>query len=174
VMRSACRSVLERGERAAWVDGGRTMAGDAWPRGAVLVRPASTESACGCAEELLRSGGFALVVLMVEEQRLERMASRLGRAVREGGGGFVAVSGATALAHLRITSRIVAEETVWRKNPFGEPAGLDAVVLRIEAHALGWGGRTVVRLPVHGRGVRVALDPLVDLRGRKGDRRARV
>jgi len=174
VLRSACRSVLGQGERAAWVDGDRTLAGDAWPEGAVLVRPVTAESACGCAEELLRSGGFALVVLMIEALRLERVAARLGRAVREGGGGFVAVSGVTTLAHLRITSRIAVEETVWRKNPFGEPASIDAVVLRIDAHSLGWSGRTVVRLPVRGRGGRVGLDPLVDRRGRKGDRRGRV
>ncbi len=168
VLRHACRSVVRRGERAAWVDGERVVTGEAWPRGVVLVRPVTPESACSCAEELVRSGGFSLVVVSVDKSVLERKAARLGRAIREGGGGFVAVSGATALAHLRVASRIVIAETVWRQNPFGEPAGLDTVALRIEAQALGWGGRTFVRLPVRSRAARLGLDPLVDRRGGRG------
>ncbi|MCI0436378.1 MAG: hypothetical protein L0271_22455 [Gemmatimonadetes bacterium] len=166
VLRSACRSVVRSGGRAAWVDGDRTVSGEAWPEGVLLVRPRVAEAASGCAEELLRSGGFALVVLGAAGTKVERSLSRLGRAVREGGGGFVAVSSASSLAHLRIASRIVVGETIGRENPFGELAAIDSVVLVIEAQSLGWSGRTVARVRVHGTVQRIGLDPLlVDRRG---------
>ena len=80
VLRSACGTVVTGGERAVWVDGAGVIAGAYWgvgPRrsgrgavregagaGPLLFRPSDPVNAAACAEELLRSGGFALVVLM--------------------------------------------------------------------------------------------------------------
>ncbi len=63
LLTAACRTTVARGERAAWVDAAGTMAGAFWRVGPALLRPAGRVEALACAEELLRSGGFALVVL---------------------------------------------------------------------------------------------------------------
>ena len=74
VLRSACRLVLAAGERAAWVDATRMLTAG-WtpdPEGGgggaahplpLLVRPRDRTDALRCAECVLGSGAFALVVL---------------------------------------------------------------------------------------------------------------
>ncbi|MFW6201096.1 MAG: hypothetical protein ACOC8B_00840, partial [Gemmatimonadota bacterium] len=63
LLQAACEAVVARGERAAWVDADRLVAGEHWRSGPLLVRPADRRQALACVEELVRSGGFALVVL---------------------------------------------------------------------------------------------------------------
>lgn len=170
VLRSACRSVVARGERSAWVDGAGLVVGDHWPAGPLLLRPSGPSEALECAEELARSGGFGLVVLS-GDRGLDRVIVRLGRAVRAGGGAFVALSREGSVAQLRVRSRLVEGSWRWRRDPFGEPVEAETVVVRVEAKSLGWQGRTEFRLPVLGHAARLALDPrLVDRRGanRKG------
>lgn len=65
MLRSACESAVARGERAAWVDGAGTVVGAFWPRGPLLLRPSGMVETLECAELLLRSAGFALVVVVV-------------------------------------------------------------------------------------------------------------
>lgn len=172
VLRSACRSVVAQGERSAWVDGAGMVLGDSWPAGPLLLRPSSSLEALECAEELARSGGFGLVVLS-GDRGLERVVVRLGRAVRTGGGAFVALSQASSVAQLRMRSRLLEESWKWRRGPFGEPMEAEAVVMRVEAWSLGWRGRTEIRLPVRSHDARLAPESrLVDRRGakRKGGR----
>lgn len=165
VLRSAVRRVETEGERSAWVDVSGMVAGEDWP-GGLLVRPSSERAGFGCAEEVLRCGGFALVVLSGVGRGLGRVAGRLTHAVREGGGAFVTVGEENALAHLRMASRILPADLQCRPDAFGEPAVIESVRVRVEASALGWSGSISFRLPVLVRSPRLALDPLlVDRRG---------
>jgi hypothetical protein len=166
VLRAACVAVVQRGERAAWVDGQRVVSGDGWVRGPLLLRPATEMNALSCAEELLRSGGFALVVLAGVTRELEREAVRLSRAVKDGGGAFIAVAPQAPVAHLRVASQIRPDGYKWKLDPFGEPTHIESVRVRIEASAMGWTGRTELILPVHFHALRSAADPL--LRDRRG------
>jgi hypothetical protein len=164
LLRSACLAVGEAGERAAWVDGAGCVAGAYWPAGPVLVRPGGEEEALAAAEELLRSGGFGLVVLtgVVE---LGDAGLRLARVAREGGGAFVAV-GEAPVAPVRVGSRIVPGAYRWRRDAFGAPAEVEAVVVRVRVTGLGWGREAELELPVQGTTARLALDPgLADRRG---------
>jgi hypothetical protein len=175
VLRSACRSVVLGGERSAWVDGAGLVVGDFWPAGPLLLRPAGVPEALECAEELARSGGFGLVVLSADAG-LDRVVVRLERAVRAGGGAFVALGREASVAQLRVHSRLVEESWSWQRDPFGEPVEAEAVVVQVEAWSLGWRGRTEFRLPVLGHRSRAAPETrLVDRRGadrgRAGDPR---
>lgn len=177
VLRTACRTVVSRGERAVWVDGAGVLTSDFWDatRDPLLLRPAGEVEALACAEELLRSGGFALVVLSGVERGAGREAVRLSRAAKEGGGAFVAVTVEATVAHLRVSTRVAADGYAWRANPFGEAVDALSARVEVEASSMGWSDRVSFRLPVHVRGARLALDPmLVDRRGvKRSSRRKR-
>ncbi|MBX6331467.1 MAG: hypothetical protein IRY91_06450 [Gemmatimonadaceae bacterium] len=164
LLRGACHAVRASGERAAWIHGAGTV-GPFWDDGALLIQPKGRMEALVSAEVVLRSGGFALVVLTgVDPEGTETV--RLTRAVREGGGAFVALTANAALAMLRLTSRILPHRYRWRRGPFDEPALPEAVAIDVQARALGWNARTTVTLPIASHDVRLSLDPeLVDRRG---------
>lgn len=165
VLRAASEAAVRRGERAAWIDGAGLQAADHWRGGPLLVRPGPA-GALSSAEELLRSGGFALVVLQGAGREAAREAVRLTRAARAGGSAFVAVLSEAAVAHLRVVSRIAPDQYRWRHDPFGEPAEVVAVRLEVEASSLGWSGRASFELPVRMHVTRLAPEPrLVDRRG---------
>lgn len=169
VLQAACLAAVGRGERAAWVDGGGLVAGEFWRAGPLLVRPPVGDgrgrAALAAAEELLRSGGFALVVLSgVEAVGTE--AVRLARAAREGGSALVMMTAGVPVAALRLRSRIAPDGYRWRRGPFGEPAEVEAVQLQVQAAAMGWSARTELVLPVARHDLRLSLDPgLADRRG---------
>jgi hypothetical protein len=175
VLRSTARAVVARGERAAWVDGSGLLTADSWDveRDPVLLRPLAEREALACAEELLRSGGFALVVLAGVPRGAGQEAVRLARAAKEGGGAFVALTEEAAVAHMRVVQRVSAGAYAWRRNPFDEPVDVTSAEVVLEATSMGWSGRATFRLPVWTWGARLALDPmLVDRRGvRRGSRR---
>ncbi|MGH7577600.1 MAG: hypothetical protein ACREM1_21065 [Longimicrobiales bacterium] len=165
ILRSACANVVRRGERAVWIDGAGTLA-EVWPEGSLLVRPGGELEASRCAEELLRSGGFALVGLSGGGRVLAREAVRLARAAKAGGSAFVVVGEAVPVSALRLASRLPPEGYSWWMNPFGEPAEIESVHVEIRAWSLGWSGRTSFSLPVFARRLRLALEPsLPDRRG---------
>jgi hypothetical protein len=168
VLRSACAAVAGWGERAAWVDGAGVVTGPAGQvaGGALLFRPSSSE-ALSCAEELLRSGGFVLVVLAGRDAGLgDGEGIRLGRAAREGGGALVVVGKSAPVSHLRVRSALDLEGFRWRRDPFGEPVSLESVVVRAKLESMGLNRRTRFRLPVEYHDVRMSLEPrLVDRRG---------
>jgi hypothetical protein len=168
VLRSACLAASSSGERAAWVDGAGVVAGAYWgesPEGLLLFRPSA--GAAGCAEELLRSGGFALVVLAGGVGGLgDGEGVRLGRAAREGGSAFVALAGSAPVSHLRARSAFEVEGFQWRRGPFGEPVSLETVAVRVTLESMGLNRRARFRLPVEHHDVRLSLEPrLVDRRG---------
>jgi len=165
VLQAACLAAVGRGERAAWVDGGGRVTGDAWRPGPLLVRPGGGRQALACAEELLRSGGFALVVLAGAEAAGPD-AVRLSRAARDGGAAFVALLDGAPVAALRLSSRLLPDGCRWRPDPFGEPAELEAVTIEARAAGMGWTRRAVFELPVAHHELRLSLEPdLVDRRG---------
>jgi hypothetical protein len=166
VLRSACEAAVRRGERAVWIDAAGVQGADFWRAGPLLVRPATAREALASAEELLRSGGFALVVLLGAGREAAHEAVRLSRAARAGGAAFVAGTAESAVAHLRVVSRIVPDGYRWRCDPFGELAEVVSVRLEVEASSLGWSGRTTFELPVRTYRPRLSSEPrLVDRRG---------
>ncbi|MDQ3081890.1 MAG: hypothetical protein M3R07_06725 [Gemmatimonadota bacterium] len=171
ILRAACHTTVRTGERAAWIDGLGTIAGQFWEEGPVLVRPSNRRNALRCSEELLRCGGFALVVLAGAEPAGPEMV-RLSRAAREGGGALVALTTHTSMASLRITSRLTPGGYLWRKDPFGDPADAYSATVNVRAQSLGWNRQTEFRLPIVPHDARMALDAgLPDRRGsRRGDR----
>lgn len=187
VLRAACRSTIAGGERAAWVDASRTVtfgwgeksaqhhstmapptrrmrempteAGHEWSDGTPLVIHATDRmAALRCAEALLASGAFALVVLDGAEA-MGTETVRLARAVREGGGAFVALTERGSMAAVRITSRLDPHGVRWRSGPFGDPAELVEVRAEVRVRALGWNARADLRFPVARYDLRDALEP---------------
>jgi hypothetical protein len=169
VLRSACGSVVAGGERAAWVDGAGVLAGAYWAESLaspLLFRPLGSEAA-SCAEDLLRSGGFALVVLVGRGGRLgDGEGIRLGRAAREGGSAFVALEDGAPVSHLKVRSSFDVSGFRWQPGAFGEPALLESVVVRVRLESMGLNRAVRFRLPVEHHDVRLSLEPcLVDRRG---------
>ena len=169
ILYAACEAIAGRGERAAWIDAAGTIASDAWRPGPMLLKPEGELESLICAEELLRCGAFGLIVLSGTRAAFAREDVRLSRAVREGGGAFVALAAASNVAHLQIRSSIAPDGYRWKTNPFGEPAAITEVRVQVEAQAMGWSGHTQVVLPVGEFKQRIAMDVrLIDRRGAKG------
>src|SRR5438034_1334129 len=63
ILRAACFATTSAGERAAWIDGEHMLTSNSWIDGSALLKPTTRRNALRAAEEILRSGGFALVVL---------------------------------------------------------------------------------------------------------------
>jgi hypothetical protein len=166
VLRAALEAVVRRGERAAWIDATGVQSADFWRGGPLLVRPASVRESLVCAEELMCSGGFALVVLNGAGTEAGREAVRLSRTARSGGCALVLTATEAAVAHLRVSSRTPPAGYRWRCDAFGEPVEVEAVQVEIEATSLGWSGHTSLELPVRHQRLRLSPEPrLVDRRG---------
>ena len=165
ILRAACLAVAGTGERAAWIDGLGTIAGQFWEEGPILVRPANRRNSLRAAEELLRCGGFALIVLTGSEPAGTEMV-RLSRASREGGSAFVALTSHTSMASVRLISRIMPHSYVWQRTPFGDPAEACSAVVKVRAQSLGWNRSAEFRIPITQFEGRVDLEPgIVDRRG---------
>ena len=163
ILRAACHAIVGAGERSAWIDGENTIAGAFWSDGPYLVRPTSRIHAMRAAEELLRSGGFSLLVLAGSEPQGTETV-RLTRAAREGGTALVCIGDNAAMASLRMTSHLVRYR--WRRTPFGDPADVQDVTVEVNARAVGWSARTDFPLPVMHHELRLSLESaLADRRG---------
>lgn len=180
VLRAACRAVVARRERAAWVDASRTVtfAWDTSPgpvRGQrvreagsaasttpaaspLIVHPTDRINALRAAELLLRSGAFALLVLDGAEP-VGTETVRLTRAARDGGGALVVLTERASMAALRVSSRLDPHGVRWRRSPFGDPATPIDVRVRVQVRALGWNARAEVVFPVAAYDLRCALEP---------------
>jgi hypothetical protein len=163
ILRAACDLAVARGERAAWVDGDLSVAGAFWTDGPYLVRPKTRVHALRAAEELLRSGGFSLLVIAgAESQGTETV--RLTRAAREGGTALVVITTAASLASLRLGSRFMHYR--WRRNPFGDPADAIEASVRVHARTVGWNAHADFQIPVTHHELRLSLESeLADRRG---------
>jgi hypothetical protein len=167
ILRAACLTVASSGERAAWIDGLGTISGQFWEEGPILVRPANRRNSLRAAEELLRCGGFSLIVLSGSEPAGTEMV-RLSRASREGGAAFVALTSHTSMASIRLVSRIMPHSYVWQRSPFGDPAEACSASVKVRAQSLGWNRHTEIRVPIVPHEMRSSLEPgLPDRRGNK-------
>lgn len=167
VLRSACRAAVAGGERSVWIDGSGTMAGPFWDAGPVLLRPRSRIHALRAAETLLRSGGFAVVVLAgADPEGTENV--RLSRAAHESGSVCIALTSSATTSALRASSTIRPHGYVWRRDPHGDAAVVDAATLDVRVSSLGWNRRARVMLAVRRDELRLALS--VDLPDRRGKR----
>ena len=176
ILRAACHAVVAAGERAAWIDTDNTIAGAFWQRATeppsrraaeadnlYLVRPSSRLDAFRAADELLRSGGFSLLVLTGAEPRGTETV-RLTRAAREGGAALVAVGTSASMASLRLSSRLLHYH--WRLTPFGDPADAERADVRVDVRAIGSNAHTVFPIPVMHHELRLSLESeLADRRG---------
>jgi hypothetical protein len=165
ILRSACRFAVQRGERAVWVEGPeRIAAGVDWA-GVILARPKDELQALECTEELLRTGGFAVVAKVGERSSgAERL--RLCRAAREGGSALVEISREGHMAAVRIWARAGPESFRWRYDSLGAPLGVESVSLRVRVSAAGWSRQTDVALMISNHEHCMSLEPdLVDRRG---------
>ena len=166
ILRSACHAIVAQGERSAWIDGDATVAGAFWGTGGdgpYLVRPKTRLHALRATEELLRSGGFSLLILAGCEPRGTEVV-RLTRAAREGGAAIVAIGENASMASLRLTSRLMHYR--WRRTPFGDPADARDVTVRVGARAVGWNTQTEFPIPVMQHELRLSLESeLADRRG---------
>jgi hypothetical protein len=168
LLRATCSSVVAAGERSAWIDGAHAVAGHTWQAGPMLLRPKSRLHALRAAEEILRCGGFALVVLAgIDPPARGPEAVRLTRAAREGGSALIGISPQTALASLRITSAIDPQGYQWRPSPFAnEHAGVVSATVTVRTRALGWSAKAEFVLPVAHHDLRRTIEPgLIDRRG---------
>jgi hypothetical protein len=181
VLRSACRQAIAGGERAAWVDATRLLTAGWAPAGAgaeagaaawplpLLVYPRDRTDALRCAECVLASGAFALVVLEPPpaDEPVGTETVRLARAARDGGAALVVLTERTSMAALRVAARLDVRGVRWRHGPFG-PAAPVAVRADVRVRALGWNARADVTLAVAGYDLRDALDPGPDRRASVG------
>lgn len=164
LLRSACRATVAREERAAWVDAARTLTGQEWESGVTLARPAGRGEALECAEELARSGAYALVVLAgAPTADAERV--RLSRAAHEGGSALVTLDRGGFMAAIRLASRVEPDAYRWRTDTVGDRMGPHAVSVRVRATALGWSKEVQLVLGIRSHDLRLSVDP------RLGDRR---
>ena len=157
LLRAACLRTVSCGERAVWIDACHMVAGACWREGPLLIRPDNPVAGLRAAEEFARSGGFGLVVLDGVDPDTTAMV-RVSRAVHEGGSALVLLTRTTSLASLRLASRLLTGEYVWRRSPLGEPAALSAVRLRVEARASGWVASTELTIPVWRDDLRLSLE----------------
>jgi hypothetical protein len=126
-------------------------------QGTVIVRATHRLHALRWAEGLLRSGGFALVVLAGAEPQ-GREPVRLVRAAHEGGGACVVLTTLAAMAALRVTSRILPSGYHCLPGPFADPAAIDTATIEVWVRTLGWNERAHAVLPVAPYDLRLSLD----------------
>ncbi len=157
LLRTTALRTVAGGERAVWIDATHTIFGACWCEGPLLIRPDGPVAGLRAVEELARSGGFGLVVLDGVDPDTTAMV-RVSRAAHEGGAAVVLLTRTTALASLRLASRPLPGEYVWRRSLLGEPAAVTAVKLLVEARASGWFASTELTIPVWHDDLRLALE----------------
>jgi len=104
LMRQVVDAAVERGEWVAYIDASRTLAARDWAhlahaRGVWMVRPPVPSKAAWCADVLLRSAAFSLVVLDSAPSVSRAVAVRLIGLARESNAAFV-VAGAAETTKL--------------------------------------------------------------------------
>ena len=155
LLRRVVRAAIERGEWVAYIDASRTLAPRDWAdctSGFWVVRPPEATKAAWCADVLLRSAGFSLVVLDSAPAISRAVSVRLMGLARESDAAFVTVaaggSSATQLGgavRLRVSRRrqrlrIAIEKgadvrgIAGRHQPVVEVSCADGVARRLCSH----------------------------------------
>jgi hypothetical protein len=103
LLRQVVEAAIARGEWVVYIDASRTLAPRDWAhlhgQGIWIVRPPEPAKAAWCADVLLRSAGFSLVVLDSAPSISRAVAVRLTGLARESNAAFVTV-GATSATKL--------------------------------------------------------------------------
>ena len=99
LLRRVVESAVERGEWVAYIDASRTLAPRDWAHlgqaeGVWVVRPMESTKAAWCADVLLRSAAFSLVVLDSAPPVSRAVAVRLMGLARESNAAFITVGAA--------------------------------------------------------------------------------
>jgi hypothetical protein len=164
LLRAAAAGAVARGERAAWVDAAGLASAESGWAGIALVRPDGPVEARVAAEELLRSGGFSLVVVAGPgSEGIERV--RMARNAAAGGAAYVELGSTEGrMAAVRLGSRVGGIR--WRRSALGDPVTVESVEVRVRATTYGWDQEAVLHLPLAYHDLRVALEPgVADRRG---------
>ncbi|MEP6689616.1 MAG: ATPase domain-containing protein [Gemmatimonadaceae bacterium] len=112
-----------RGEWVAYVDASRTLAPRdwAWMASVWMVRPRSPARAAWCADVLLRSGAFGLVIVDGAPPLTRAASARLTRVARDGGSALVVLAdgdGAASASFPAVRLRMMRTPQVKRKRKF--------------------------------------------------------
>ncbi|HET8624851.1 MAG TPA: hypothetical protein VFM14_14910 [Gemmatimonadales bacterium] len=156
LLRAAARRAVAEGERVAWIDATRTVAGACWREGPLLVRPESEAAALRAGEELGRSGGYAFVVLDGVEPRSPELV-RCARAAHDGGTALVLITRATSLASLRLSSQPFPPVPARSRPSLSAPDMIRSLRVKVTARASGWHASAELTLPVGHDDLRLSL-----------------
>lgn len=167
LLRTACTAVAATGARSAWLEIGNTIPPQWTSVGGarLLIRMADPGMVQRAAEELLRSGAFALVVLVGAEARGTRTV-RLAGAAHEGHAAAVALTEQATAALIRLTSRLTPSAYRLLPGVHADAAAIVEAAVAIRVRAPGWHKSAVVPVAVRQHDLRLSLDPgLADRRG---------
>lgn len=115
LLRQVVARVLAAGQWVAWIDARRTLAPQPWAelgKRFVVVRPREVKRAAWCADLLLRSGVFALVVLDGAPIVARNVGFRLAQIARERDAAFVVMSEEEKATRISGTLRLRVERGV--------------------------------------------------------------
>lgn len=121
LVRQAVTTLLADGQWVAWIDARRTLSPQSWTglgKRFVVIRPREWKRAAWCADVLLRSGVFAMVVLDGAPVVGRNIGFRLAQLAREKDAAFVVVSDDDKATRISGTLRL----TVERKQRTTTPA----------------------------------------------------
>lgn len=133
LVREVVRAAVARGEWVAYIDATRTLAPRDWAdlgdHGLCIIRPPDASRAAWCADVLLRSAAFALVVLDSAPPISRAVAVRLTGLARESNAAFVTVGSAhpTKLGgavRLRVSRRRQRLKIAIEKGQRAAPGGV--------------------------------------------------
>jgi len=103
LLRGVMRRVLDGGGWVAWIDARRTASPGSWAgigKRLVMVRPLDARRGAWCADQLLRSGVFALVVLDGAPPLQRVQGVRLSGLARERDAAFVIVADSSTMSRI--------------------------------------------------------------------------
>jgi hypothetical protein len=138
LVRRLVAAAVERGLRAAYVDASRTLDPRGWAplaedpeqgKGVLVVRPKDRARGAWCADVLLRSGAFGLVVLDGAPPLTRQVTVRLTRLARDAGAALVVVGdeaggGATGIpGALRLRTQGMQERRRTTRSAGSRPRG---------------------------------------------------
>ncbi|MEO7522080.1 MAG: hypothetical protein ABIW79_09715 [Gemmatimonas sp.] len=113
LLRQVAARVLERGGWVVWIDARRTAAPQSWAglgKRLVMVRPPDARRGAWCADQLLRSGVFALVVLDGAPPLQRVQGVRLSGLARDRDAAFVVVVDGTRASRVSGAIRLRIEK----------------------------------------------------------------
>ena len=131
LLRGVIRRVLDGGGWVAWIDARRTAAPGSWAgigKRLVMVRPLDARRGAWCADQLLRSGVFALVVLDGAPPLQRVQGVRLSGLARERDAAFVIVADTSTASRIGGAIRLRIERPAPRDHVHETQRGFSVIV----------------------------------------------